>query len=163
MILKIKNKDKLVVDDFIFKCSIGKNGVSYNKTEGDGKTPKGEFGFGDVYWRADRIKKPETKLKCKKILKDAVWCDDPESDFYNKEVKFSKKYRFEKLYRRDKKYDIFLVIKYNRPNIVKYKGSAIFLHLTKNYKKTAGCIAIKKNDMLIVLKLLKRNSKIIIS
>ena len=36
--------------------------------------------------------------------------------------------------------------------------SAIFIHLTKDYKNTAGCIALKKKDFLILLKLIKKNS-----
>ena len=43
MIILRKNKDRLKVDDFTFKCCIGKNGLSSNKIEGDFKTPKGTF------------------------------------------------------------------------------------------------------------------------
>ena len=43
-----------------------------------------------------------------------------------------------------------------RPTL-KNKGSAIFIHIAKrNYKKTEGCIAIKKNDIFKVLKYLKK-------
>ena len=34
------------------------------------------------------------------------------------------------------------------------------MHLTKNYKPTAGCIALKKKDFLIMLKLIKKIHKI---
>ena len=163
MILKLKNKDKLVVGDFIFRCAIGKNGVSKNKREGDGKSPKGKFGIGKVYWRSDRIKKPITKIKCEKIKKDIGWCDDINSKFYNKKVKLNKKFRCEKLFRKDSKYDLIIVINYNTKKIVKNKGSAIFIHLTNNYKPTAGCLAVKEKDMLIILKLIKKNSKILIN
>ena len=67
MLIRIKNKDKLIVDDFIFKCSIGKNGVKRKKIEGDKSTPKGIFSLGKLYYRSDRVHKPETKLKVKKI------------------------------------------------------------------------------------------------
>jgi len=43
------------------------------------------------------------------------------------------------------------------------KGSCIFLHLTKDYKPTQGCIALKKKDFLIILKLIKKKTKIIIN
>ena len=163
MLLKLKNKDKLILDDFIFKCTIGKNGISNKKIEGDGKTPKGKFGIESIYWRSDRISRPKTKIHCKKIKKESGWCNDPESKFYNKEVKINKGFKCEKLFRKDKKYDIFIVINFNRSKIVKYKGSAIFLHLTNNYKKTAGCLAVKRRDMLIILKLLNRKSKVLIA
>ena len=44
--------------------------------------------------------------------------------------------------------------------VEKGKGSAIFIHTTENYKGTLGCIAIQKKDMLILLRLINRNSKI---
>jgi L,D-peptidoglycan transpeptidase YkuD (ErfK/YbiS/YcfS/YnhG family) len=42
----------------------------------------------------------------------------------------------------------------------KNKGSAIFLHLTNNYKKTLGCVALKKKDMFILLKIINSKTKI---
>ena len=43
MIINLKNKHTLQVDEFQFRCSIGKNGVIKNKSEGDKGTPKGLF------------------------------------------------------------------------------------------------------------------------
>ena len=57
MLISLKNKYTLIVDDFSFKCAIGKNGISRNKIEGDGKTPKGLFNIENLYFRKDRIKK----------------------------------------------------------------------------------------------------------
>ena len=71
-----------------------------------------------------------------------------------------KKIKFEKLYRNDSKYNILIVINYNTKKIIKNKGSAIFLHLTKNYSPTRGCVALKKKDMLILCKIINKNSKI---
>ena len=78
------------------------------------------------------------------------WCDDPNSKFYNKLVKIKKNLNisYEKLFRIDNKYDLLILIKYNYKKIIKNKGSAIFLHLTKNYSPTQGCIAVKKRDFL---------------
>ena len=160
MLIKLKNKDTLEYDDFKFRCSIGKNGLKKNKIEGDKCTPKGIFNLGIVYYRSDRIQKPQTILETKIIKKDTAWCDDPLNNFYNKEIKIKKSINHEKLYRYDHKYDIFLVIKYNYKKVIPGKGSAIFIHLTENYKPTAGCIALKKKDFLILLKLLKRKDKI---
>ena len=63
---------------------------------------------------------------------------------YNKLISINKKIRCEKLFRKDHKYDLLILIKYNYPNTKVPKGSCIFLHLTNNYKPTAGCIALKK-------------------
>ena len=160
MIIKLKNKDTLICDDFRFKCSIGKNGLKKNKLEGDYSTPTGTFSLGPVYYRNDRVDKPNTKLKTIRINKQMGWCDDPNNINYNKEIKLNKKTKAEKLYRKDKIYDIIIVIKYNTRRIIKNKGSAIFIHVTNNYKPTKGCLALSLNDIEILLKLLKKNSKI---
>ena len=160
MLIKIKNKDTLEIDSFVIKCAIGINGIRTKKIEGDKCTPKGIFTFGKLYYRADRVKKPETKIPKKIITKNMGWCDDIKSKFYNKEIKINKNIKHEKLFRIDNLYDYLIVINYNTKNIMNGKGSAIFLHLTKNYKKTKGCVAVKMKDLLIVLKLISKNSKI---
>ena len=160
MIIHLKNKDTLIVEDFKFKCCIGKKGVRKNKFEGDLSTPSGKFSIGKLYWRPDRVQLPETKLLCKKIKKNIGWCNDARSKFYNKEIKINKKINHEKLYRYDHKYDYFILIEYNYKKTIINKGSAIFIHLTKNYNPTAGCIAISKKDFLILLKLINIKTKI---
>ena len=91
------------------------------------------------------------------------WCDDSKNKKYNKEILLSKKNKGEKLFRSDRIYDLILVINYNTKRKIKNKGSAIFIHLTKNYKPTLGCIAIQKNDLLVLLKLIDTKTKIRIS
>ena len=158
MLITLKNKDTLKLDDHYFRCSVGKNGTTYQKKEGDKCTPKGKFKLGTLYYRADRIKKPKTKISTRIIKKNMGWCDDVTSKFYNKEIKINKKIKHERLFRKDNSYDYLIVIKYNTSKIKRGKGSAIFLHLTKNYKKTAGCLAVKEKDMLIILKLITKRS-----
>jgi len=161
MTILVKNKHTLQVDEFIFKCCIGKNGLTVNKNEGDKKTPRGTFEIEHLYFRRDRKKEPSTLLKCVEIKKDMGWCDDirfPEK--YNKLCKIEKNIKSEKLRRKDSKYDLLIPIKYNFKKPIAGKGSCIFIHLTKDYKPTAGCVALKEKDFLIMLKLIKRNSKI---
>ena len=161
MILKLLNKNQLKIDDFVFKCSIGLNGLSSNKKEGDLKTPKGLFSIGNLYYRKDRIKNISSNLNSKVITKKLLWCHDLSSKkFYNKLVYKNKKLKGESLYRKDHKYDLLIPIKYNTYKRIVGKGSCIFLHITNNYKPTAGCIAIKKKDFLILVKIIKKNSKI---
>ena len=164
MIIYLKNKHTLQMDDFMFKCSIGKNGLTKNKIEGDKKTPKGKFKIGDLFFRKDRIKKPNTKLNCVEIKKNMGWCDDINNKRnYNKLIQINKNLHHEKLFRRDHKYDLLIPIKYNYANSVVGKGSCIFIHLTSNYDQTAGCIALKKKDFLIMLKIINKKSIIQIS
>ena len=156
----VKNKNTLILDDFKFKCCVGKRGSTKNKKEGDNKTPKGLFSIGSLLYRKDRYKKPHTKIKKIPIKKNMVWCNDSRNSKYNKLTKISKNFSYEKIFRSDYKYDLIIPINYNSPFAIKNKGSAIFIHLTKNYKGTAGCIGIKKEDFLILLKLINKKTKI---
>ena len=163
MLIRLKNKDKLIIDDFKFKCCIGKNGVKKQKIEGDNSTPKGIFTIGTFYYRKDRVIKPFTSLKTKVIKSNIGWCNDAKKKSYNKEIKIKKMIRCEKLFRKDHMYDYLIVINYNIKKTIPGIGSAIFIHLTKNYYPTAGCIALKKQDFLILLKLINNKTKIVIS
>ena len=163
MKITLKNKYTLKIDDFKFKCCIGKNGLKKNKTEGDRCTPKGTFKLGTLYYRKDRVKKPITSLKIKNIKRNMGWCNDSKNKLYNQEIKVSKNIKHEKLFRKDYKYDYFLIIEYNTRKIKPNKGSAIFIHLTKNFKATAGCIALLEKDFLIMVKLINKKSTIKIS
>jgi len=161
MTIFVKNKHTLQIDEFKFKCCIGKKGSTKNKKEGDKKTPKGTFEIENLYFRKDRLKKPSTSLKCIEIKGNMGWCNDinyPKK--YNKLFKIGKAVKHERLKRKDYKYDLLIPIKYNFKKPITGKGSCIFIHLTKNYNATAGCIALKKKDFLIMLKLIKKNSKI---
>ena len=160
MQILVKNKDTLLYDEFKFKCGVGKNGISHHKNEGDKKTPKGTYSLGPLYYRSDRVDKFETKLKKIKIKKNMGWSNDVNSKFYNKLITTNKNIKHEKLYQKSTNYDLLIPIKYNMIKTKKNKGSAIFLHLTNNYKKTLGCIALKKKDMFILLKLINNKTKI---
>ena len=43
MTIFVKNKHSLQIDEFKFRCCIGKKGSTKHKNEGDQKTPKGVF------------------------------------------------------------------------------------------------------------------------
>ena len=160
MKITLKNKYTLKIDDFKFKCCVGKNGLKKNKTEGDKCTPKGIFKLGKLYYRKDRVKKPITSLIIKKIKRNMGWCNDSKNRFYNQEIKINKNIKHEKLLRKDYKYNYLLVIEYNTKKIKPNKGSAIFIHLTKNFNATEGCIALLQKDFLIMAKLINKKSTI---
>ena len=163
MNIKIK-KHLLIYKHYKLKCIIGKSGITSFKREGDLKTPKGTFKIGILYYRKDRIKLQNCKIKKKVIKKNMGWCDDIKSNKYNKQIRLPSQFRAEKLYRKDKIYDLCLEIKYNSSPIVTGNGSAIILHLTKkNMKNTKGCIALSKKDFLKILPLLKKMTTISIS
>ena len=145
------------------KCAIGKRGIGNKRKEGDLITPKGKYKIKYILYRKDRIKRIQSKIKKIAITKRMGWCDDPKSKDYNKLIKLPINYRYEKLYRKENIYDLILVLNFNMRPIVKKKGSAIFIHIAKkNYKKTEGCVAINKIQLLKIIKKLKKNSKVLI-
>ena len=159
MIIHVKNNNTLIIDDFKIKCCIGKNGLNANKKEGDCSTPKGLYNLKKLYFRKDRVGTPICKIFKKSIKKNMAWCDDPAHKRYNEEIKLYNKNHKENLYRVDHKYDYIISTNHNEKKIPS-KGSAIFIHLTDNYKPTAGCVAVKKKDFEILLKLIDKKTKI---
>jgi len=90
-----------------------------------------------------------------------VWCDDPKSQKYNQLVKLPFDFGYEKLYKKENVYDIVLVLNFNMNPIKKNKGSAIFIHVVKkNFRKTEGCVAIRKFELLKIVRELKINTKV---
>ena len=160
----IINKSKyLKYKDLKFKCALGKAGIRKKKEEGDNITPKGIYKIIKIYYRDDRIKKISSKFKLIKITKNMGWCDDPKSKKYNQLIKLPNRYSHEKFFKNDNSYDLIVILNYNINPIIKNKGSAIFIHIAKkNYKSTAGCIALKKNDLLKLIKIIDTNTKIFI-
>ncbi|KPU81961.1 transpeptidase [SAR11 cluster bacterium PRT-SC02] len=152
----LKNKF-LIYNDYKLKCAIGKRGIKHKKREGDKSTPKGLFKLKYVLYRKDKIKKPKTALKTKILKRNMGWCDDIRSKHYNKLIKFPFRWRAEKLYRSDNTYNIVVVLDYNMKPIVKGKGSAVFIHLSKNnYSPTLGCISLNLKDLYLLLSLVKK-------
>ena len=154
----------LLYRGYKLKCSIGKLGLSSKKNEGDLTTPKGLFKIGCLYYREDRIKSINSKIRKKVIKKHMGWCDDPKSKSYNKEVKLPFDFKAEKLFRKDNIYDLLINIKYNQNPTRKEKGSAIFLHIANSkYLPTRGCVAILKKDFLKIIPLITKKTKILIN
>ena len=159
MIIHVKNKNTLIIEEFKLKCCIGIKGLNFNKKEGDLSTPKGVFNLKKLYFRKDRVGSPKCKIKKKIITKDMAWCDDPSDKKYNEEIKIHNKNHKENLHRVDHRYDYVISISHNERQIPN-KGSAIFIHLTDNYKPTAGCVALKKKDFEILLNLINKKTKV---
>ena len=157
-------KNKLFLDHYKIKCSIGKRGIGTKKKEGDQITPKGKFKIKNILYRKDRISNFRSRINKLPIKKNMGWCDDPLSKNYNKLIKFPFKYSAEKLYRSDNIYDIILVLNYNLNPIRRGKGSAIFIHIAKKeFKKTLGCIAVSKKNLKKIVNKINIKTKVYIS
>ena len=157
------NKKYITFGKFKAKCSIGKGGINNKRKEGDLVTPKGRYKIKFILYRKDRVKKVQSKIKRIVIKKNMGWCDDPRSKKYNQLINLPSIFKHEKLFRQDNTYDIILVLNFNMNPVLKNKGSAIFIHIArKNFKKTEGCIAIKKVYLLKIIKEIKSSTKIMI-
>lgn len=146
------NPCTLLFLDRTFRCSLGKNGVTSNKIEGDGCTPIGSFHLRRAFYRADRIlPPPSTALQLNITQPNDGWCDDSSSPEYNQFVTLPFLPSHENLWREDTLYDYFAVIGWNDDPVVKDKGSAIFFHVTESYGGTSGCVALNIADLIWVL------------
>ncbi|MEH6404624.1 MAG: L,D-transpeptidase family protein [Sneathiella sp.] len=147
--------------DKCYPCALGKSGVTANKREGDHCSPAGVYSLRSLYYRADKIKKPVSKLELSAISKKDGWCDDPAISAYNQRVELPFNGSYETLWREDDLYDIVVVIGHNDTPPVSGFGSCIFMHVAKpNFEGTEGCVALKLSDLLALLSAIEKETKI---
>lgn len=157
----INKSGHLRYKNFKFRCALGKAGIGKKKIEGDNITPKGTFRILDIYYRKDRVNNLSSKFKLIKINKKMGWCNDPQSEKYNQIINIPYNFGYEKLYRKDNVYDLIIVLNYNMNPITKNKGSAIFIHVAKKkFKKTAGCVALKKKELIKLISVISNKTRI---
>jgi L,D-peptidoglycan transpeptidase YkuD (ErfK/YbiS/YcfS/YnhG family) len=134
------------------RAAIGKSGVTSNKREGDGATPGGTFALRCLWYRADRVERPRTRLPTFVIAPDSGWSDDPADPAYNTAVPLPHAFRHERLWRDDGLYDLVVPLGYNDDPAVPGLGSAIFLHCARpDFGPTEGCVAVARSDLVALL------------
>jgi L,D-peptidoglycan transpeptidase YkuD (ErfK/YbiS/YcfS/YnhG family) len=144
-----------------FACALGRSGCRVRKREGDGATPVGCWVMRKVLYRADRLRRPATRLPVAPIGKQAGWCDAPRDRNYNRPVSHPYPAGAEHLWRNDGLYDVVVVLGYNDRPRIKDRGSAIFLHVAaKDLAPTEGCIAITRAQLLRLLRHLGRRARL---
>ncbi|MDJ0920877.1 MAG: L,D-transpeptidase family protein [Henriciella sp.] len=159
-------KGKFSGGDVTCRCALGKGGIvgAALKREGDGASPLGRWEMRRVFYRADRVDRPETGLPCVALRESDGWCDDPEHPLYNRPVALPFAASHEKLWREDHVYDLIVELGHNDSPPQPGRGSAIFFHLARpDYRPTEGCVAVAKEDMLAALKQTGPGSKLTIS
>jgi len=145
-------------------AAIGLPGIAVKGGEGDGITPIGSFPVREIFYRADRIPKPDTRLPLRPIERDDGWCDAPDDPNYNRLVKLPYPASAEQMWREDHLYDLVAVLGYNDDPVVPGKGSAIFLHLARpDYSHTQGCVALAYDDALAAVTQLQPGDQVVIS
>ena len=132
-----------------------------DKVEGDGATPAGEFPLRRIYFRNDRLVLPPVGLPARPISRHDGWCDDPRTDTYNRLVRIPNDWSHEKMWRDDGLYDLVVVVGYNDDPPEGEWGSAIFLHVAReDMAATKGCVAFTRADLLELLPLITRDTKL---
>jgi L,D-peptidoglycan transpeptidase YkuD (ErfK/YbiS/YcfS/YnhG family) len=163
MLMEVFGDGRLVWAGGSIRASLGRNGVTARKREGDGCTPAGLFPLRRVLYRADRLPAPLTALSCAVIRPDSAWSDDPTDRAYNSEVTLPHAARHEKLWRDDGLYDVIVPLGYNDDPAAPGLGSAIFLHVAgPDYAPTEGCVAVLREDLLMLLRLCGNESRLMI-
>ena len=124
--------------------ALGRSGIRANKREGDGATPRGRFRPKRLWWRADRMIRPATRLPVRRIGPDDAWCEDPSDRRYNHAIKLSPSSAGDRLWRDDHVYDLVIELDHNTRPRVKERGSAVFIHVARpGFSPTAGCVALE--------------------
>ena len=143
-----RQRGLLVADGLTVCCALGRSGIAGSKREGDGATPLGRWRPVVVYYRADRLPCPATRLLTLSLSPEDGWCDDPADRRYNRPVHLPYDGRHERLWRADRLYDVIVVLDYNLAHPRPGAGSAIFLHIAgPGFPPTAGCIAVAPEAM----------------
>ena len=144
----VRHRGLLAAAGLTVPCALGRSGIAGRKREGDGATPRGLCRPVAVYWRADRLSRPATRLPTLALAPDDGWCDDPADRRYNRPVRLPYGGRHERLWRSDRLYDVIVVLDYNLAQPRKGAGSAIFLHVAgPGFPPTEGCVAVSPEAM----------------
>ncbi len=136
----------------LFPCALGRNGISTRKREGEGTTPAGRWPLRCVFYRPDRIRRPQTKLSVFTLKPTDGWCDATGDRNYNRPVQLPYPASAETLWRKDHLYDLVIVLGYNDIPRRQGRGSAIFMHLAQQrLAPTEGCIALSQTHLRLIL------------
>jgi L,D-peptidoglycan transpeptidase YkuD (ErfK/YbiS/YcfS/YnhG family) len=145
-------------------AAIGPGGIGVKGGEGDGITPLGRFAVREIFYRADRLARPDVKLPLHAIQPDDGWCDAPDDASYNRLVKLPHRASAEAMWRDDHLYDLVAVLGYNDDPVVPGQGSAIFLHIARpDYSPTHGCVALAFADALAALEQLQPGDAVVVA
>jgi L,D-peptidoglycan transpeptidase YkuD (ErfK/YbiS/YcfS/YnhG family) len=149
----------LNIEGVVFRCALGKAGISALKREGDGATPLGRLRLLGGYKRNDRHPMRRSGLVLAPIRADMGWCDAPADANYNRPVHLPFRAGHEKMLRRDRLYDFCIVLDWNIRPRRRNGGSAIFMHLARpGFRPTEGCVAVERRVMLRLLPYLSRRT-----
>jgi len=158
-----KSQGTLLAAPLTFHVALGRTGIKADKREGDGGTPRGRFRPLRLWWRADRLPRPQTLLPVRRIGPNDAWCEDPQDRRYNQPFRRSANEPGDRLRRADGLYDMIIEIDHNTRPRVAGRGSAVFIHVARpGFAPTAGCVALRPRDLKILLGRINSKTRILI-
>ena len=144
-----------------FPVALGRGGILADKREGDGGTPRGVFRPVRLWWRSGRGLRPRTGLPVRPITPADGWCEDPRDRRYNRPIRLDRHAVGDRLWRDDGLYDLVIEIDHNARPRVAGRGSAVFIHVARaGFGPTAGCVALRNNDLRRLLEGLGTKTRI---
>lgn len=158
-----RSRGVVQVGRLLLRCAFGRCGRRADKREGDGATPIGTLSLKEVFYRRDRGLPPRTALPVRPIHPLDGWCDAVGDRNYNRRVRHPYPASAEHLRREDDVYDIIVVLDANERPRIQGRGSAIFMHLARpGYAATAGCVALSRRDLRLLLSHAGRRTRLIV-
>jgi L,D-peptidoglycan transpeptidase YkuD (ErfK/YbiS/YcfS/YnhG family) len=147
----------------VLPVALGRGGIKADKREGDGGTPRGRFRPLRLWWRADRLPRPQTSLPVHRIGPNDAWSEDPGDRRYNRPFARSANEPGDRLRRDDALYDLIIEIDHNTRPRVAGRGSAVFIHVARpGFGPTAGCVALRSRDLQRLVGRISKKTRILI-
>ena len=160
----MRSRGVLLAGAIAIPVALGRGGISANKREGDGATPRGLFRLVRLWWRSDRLLRPRTGLPTTRITSDLAWCENAGDRRYNRPFRRSPGEPGDRLWRKDALYDLVIEIDHNSRPRVAGRGSAVFIHVARpDGSPTAGCVALRATDLRRLLARLGPKTRIAIA
>ena len=154
----VRTRGWLIAGPHAIPVALGRGGILANKREGDGGTPRGCYRLVRLWWRPDRGARPATRLPVRPITRQDAWCEDPSDRRYNQAIKADSG---DHLWREDALYDLIVEIDHNTRPRISGRGSAVFIHIARpGFSPTAGCVALDKRRLRLLLGWLAARSSI---
>ncbi len=144
-----------------FPSAAGRGGITADKREGDGATPRGVHRIVGCLYRPDRMARPCDWAM--PVRPGDLWSDDPGREDYNHMVRAPYPHSHERLGRADPLYDLVLLTDWNWPRAVRGAGSAIFVHQwRKPGHPTAGCVALARDHLRWIAARIRPGTRLIV-
>lgn len=160
-----RSRGRMLAGPTVIRCALGRSGIVQVKRESDGASPRGAFRLRAGMYRPDHFgTRPRSALALRPTRPGDGWCDAPDDRRYNRPIPLPcPAVSAERMWRDDGLYDLVVDLDYNRGPIRPRRGSAIFLHVARpGYLPTEGCVALKRADLVRLLRRVGPRTRLVI-